>query len=97
MTATQRGYRPYASCRRSSRANLRFHRLFNGIEEHGQRIGAWCSVCNATIGDSNASRGDFDAVECARAAVQSSEFATWSTSGPALTCPEYVSHPYVSM
>ena len=85
-----------APTRRTTRGDLRFHRLFNGLEGNGPTIGAWCSFCNATVGESNASHGEFDAVECGSAAVQSSEFQTLQTSGMALTCPEFLSGTYVS-
>ena len=80
-----------STAHRSTRVNLRFHRLFNGIEGMGSAVGAWCNFCNSTIGESDASRGEFDAVECASAAVRSSEFQTLQTSGIGLTCPEFVS------
>ena len=75
---------------------MRFHQLFSGLAGNGPTIGAWCSFCNTTVGESNATHGEFDAVECGSAAVQSSEFQPLQTSGMALTCPEFLSGTYVS-
>lgn len=86
-----------STAHRSTRVDVRFHRLYNGIERHGQTIGAWCTFCNSTIGESNASHGEFDAVECARAAVQTSrsEFQLLQTTGLAMTCPEFISSSFL--